>query len=169
MTTATASKTAAPAKNDKAPAAAPAISEAVKTLANIYEKGIAVAKDGTVTVEEGLIENNLPEDLSLAQIKRVQKHRGEVVAALSLALSHAALPVMGKNKELAKVETSVKIGNDKLDLALEREREFNDGKGGKLLKHGYLSVGYTATGATNAGEFKKVRAQIADEAAALFG
>lgn len=165
MTTATATKNAA-AKTDKP---AVQISEAVQTLAGIYQKGLTVAKDGTVSVEDGLIENNLPENLDLATIKKVQKHRGEVVAAMSLALSRAAMPVIAKNKDLDKVHTSVKIGGDKLDVAIERNREFGDGNGGKVQKAGYISIGYTATGATNAGEFKKVRAVIADEAAELFG
>jgi hypothetical protein len=165
MTTATATK--APAKNTDKPAVV--VGDAVKALAAVFQTGITVAKDGTVSLADGLIENNLPDDLTIGQIKKVQKHRGEVVAALSLALSHKALPLMDKNKELEKISTSIKIGGDKLDLAIEREREFNDGSGGKLKKYGYLSVGYTATGATNAGEFKKVRQVIADEAASLFG
>lgn len=167
MTTATANKNAA--KTDNKDKTAPVISEAVKTLSGIYEKGITVAKDGTPQIADGLIEDNLPEDMSIATIKRSQKVRGEVVAALSLALANKGLPVMAKNKELDKVAASFKFGNDKIDLAVEREREFNDGNGGKLKKFGYLSVGYTATGATNAGEFKKVRAVIADEAQTLFG
>lgn len=165
MSTATANKTAS--KTDAAGEVK--IGDAVKTLAGIFEKSITVAKDGAVTIEDGLIEANLPDDLSMAQIKRMQKHRGEVVAALSLALANKALPVMGKNKDLDKVHTSVKIGGDKLDLSLDRSREFNDGNGGKITKFGYLGVGYTATGATNAGEFKKVRTHIAEEARSLFG
>lgn len=165
MSTATATK---PDKKKAETTSEIKVSEAVNTLAGIFETGIKVEKDGNVTVEDGLIENNLPEDLSMAQIKRVQKHRGEVVAALTLAVSRKALPVLNKNKDLDKVHTSVKIGGDKLDVAIERQREFNDGNGGKVMKYGYASIGYTASGATNAGDFKKVRAIVADEAKALF-
>lgn len=166
MTTATATK--APAKNDNGTTEIK-VSEAVKNLAGVFEKSMKVDKDGTVTIDGDLIADNLPPELSMADIKRVQKHRGEVVAAAVLALGNKALPVMGKNKDLEKVSTSFKLGSDKIDLAIDREKQFNDGKGGKLTKHGYVSVGYTASGATNAGEFKKVRQIIADEAATLFG
>lgn len=167
MTTATATKPAA--KNNDAATKPTGPSEAIKTLASIYETGITVAKDGTPQIADDLIENNLPDDMPLATLKRSQKVRGEVVAALGLALSNKGLPVLAKNKELDKVAASFKFGGDKIDLAIEREREFNDGKGGKLKKQGYLSVGYTATGSTNAGEFKKVREYISSEAATLFG
>lgn len=165
MSTATATKNAKAA----APAATEVkISDAVNTLAGIYEKGIKI-EDGKAVFEDGLIDNNLPEDVSVAQIKRMQKVRGEIVAAATLALSRKSMPVLAKNKALERIEGQFKIGNDKVDLGFERQREFNDGKGGKILKHGYVSIGYTATGATNAGEFKKVRQVISDEAKSLFG
>ncbi len=162
MTTATATKT------DKVDAK-PAISETVQALANVFKKSMTVEKDGTVKIEGDLIADNLPTDLTMADIKRVQKHRGEVVAAATLALGDLALTHMKKNKDSNQVTAAIKLGSDKVELAVDRSREFNDGKGGKLTKFGYVSVGYTASGATNAGEFKKARAFVADQYAETFG
>lgn len=166
MSTATATKTG---KKSDAPVTEHKYSDAVKTLAEIYKPGISFAKDGTPTIADGLIESNLPEDVTMAQIKRGQKVRSEIVSALSLAMWEKGKGVLTENPELPRIEASFKFGNDKIDLGLERQREFNDGSGGKVVKYGHLSVGYTATGATNAGDFKKVRTAISDEAQKLFG
>lgn len=163
MTTATATKTA-----DKADAK-PVISEAVTALASVIKKSMTIEKDGTVKIEGDLVADNLPPDLTMADIRKVQKHRGEVVAATTIALGDLALAHMKKNKDANQVSVAFKVGNDKLELGVDRSREFNDGKGGKLTKFGYVSVGYTASGATNAGEFKKARAHVADQYAEVFG
>ncbi|WJJ55184.1 hypothetical protein [Xanthomonas phage RTH11] len=165
MTAATATK-----KNDSATAQPEIkISETVKSLSDVFAKSMKVEKDGTVVIEGDLVNDNLPTDLDAATIKRVQKHRGEVVAAATLALAQHGMKHLGKNKDADKVSVQFKIGQDKVDLAFERSREFNDGKGGKVTKHGYVSLGYTAAGATNTGDFKKAREQISREAAEIFG
>lgn len=145
------------------------ISEATSSLGSLYAKSLTVGKDGTVAIEGDLVHDNLPPEETLASIKRHQKLRGEVVAGLAAALGEKGLPVLAKNKDLDRVTLSTKFGNDKIELALERSREFGDGNGGKVQKHGYLNLGYTVSGATNAGDFKKVRTKIGDEAKALFG
>ncbi len=163
MSTATATKT-----TDKT-ADKPVISEATQALANVFKKSMSIDKDGTVKIEGDLVADNLPTDLTMAEIKRVQKHRGEVVAAATLAIGELSLAHMKKHKDINQVAVAFKLGHDKVELAVDRSREFNDGKGGKLLKHGYVSVGYTASGATNSGEFKKARAIVADQYASEFG
>lgn len=163
MTTATATKA------DKADTALPQNSEAVKALASVFAKSITVEKDGTIKIEGDLVADNLPEELDLATIKRVQKHRSEVLAAAALALGEKGLPYLKKNKDAESIPLEFKIGADKVGLNLERSREFNDGKGGKLVKHGYISMSYTASGAGNSGELKKARQRIGDEASTMFG
>lgn len=161
MTAATATKPAA----DKAIT----LNDATQSLADVIAKSIKVAKDGTTTIDGDIVEANLPPDLTMADIKKVSKYRGQVIAATVDALRQTALPVLGKNKELERVPVSFKFGDDSIDMTLERRREFNDGKGGKLVKHGYVNLGYTAKGTSNSGEFKKARQRLADEAAALLG
>lgn len=165
MTTATATKAAA----KPAETTTPQVSEATQALANVFAKSMTIEKDGTVKIEGDLIGDNLPAELDIATIKRVQKHRSEVLAAAALALGEKGLPYLKKNKDADGVELTFKIGADKVGLNLERSREFNDGKGGKILKQGYIAMSYTASGAGNSGELKKARQRVGDEAAALFG
>lgn len=167
MTTAT--KSAPKAAATAADATDHKISAAVTTLSSLYAPSISVAKDGVVTIDGDIIHDNLPAEQSLASIKAHQKLRGEIVAALTDAAGPKAFQAMAKNKDLDRVVLSTKLGNDKIELAFERNREFGDGKGGKVVKHGYVNLGYTVSGATNAGDFKKVRAKLGDEAAKLFG
>lgn len=145
------------------------ISEATNTLGSLYAKHLTVNKDGSVAIEGDVVHDNLPEDMTLASIKAHQKYRGQVVAALTAGLGEKALPILAKNPGLDKVTMSTKFGNDKIELSVERSREFGDGKGGKVVKPGYVNLGYTVSGATNAGEFKNVRARLGDEAKKLFG
>lgn len=145
------------------------ISEAASSLGSIYAKSVSIEKDGTVTIDGDIVHDNLPPDHSLQSIKAHQKLRAEVIAGLTVALGEKGLPILAKNKDLERVTLTTKFGNDKIDLSLERQREFGDGNGGKVIKHGHVNLGYTASGATNAGDFKKVRAKIGDEAKLLFG
>ncbi|QVD49088.1 hypothetical protein LUCX_18 [Xanthomonas phage vB_XciM_LucasX] len=164
MSTATATK--------KTPAAATTevkISDAVRTLADLVSTQITIDKDGVATVPADFYESTLPENLTIQQVKAVQKHRGEVVSAVALALGEKALPIMKKNTGLDKATVGFKVGNDKSEVAVHRSREFGDGKGGKVTKYGYTTIEYTASGATNAGDFKKVRQHTSDEFAKAFG
>ena len=163
MTAATATK------NADADAKPVALNDATQALADVIAKSITVAKDGTTSIDGDIVEANLPPDLTMADIKRVSKYRGQIVAATVDALRQTALPVMGKNKDIERVPVSFKFGDDSVDMTLERKREFNDGKGGKLVKHGYINLSYAAKGTSNAGEFKKARQRLSDEASALFG
>lgn len=162
-------------KKAAAEKATPMVSEAVNALGKVFAKSLKVvkregdARELDVEIEGDLVADNLPDDVSVASIKRHEKIRSEMVAAGVRALTEVGLPALKKNKDAEKVHMSFKFGNDKIDLALEREREFNDGQGGKIKKYGYVSLGYTATGATNAGEFKKARQMAASEAEKLFG
>lgn len=155
--------------------ATPTVSEATNTLGGVFAKSMRVekpegdSKELNIVIDGDLVADNLPDDVTLASIKRHQKLRGEMIAAGTLALAQVGLPALKKNKDAEKVHLSFKFGNDKIDLVQEREREFNDGQGGKIKKYGYVSLGYTATGATNAGEFKKARQIAAAEAEKLFG
>lgn len=136
------------------------------TMTTNVEKGAAEAQ---VTLSADPTDANMPEDLTMAQIKRTQDYRTHLVAAGSLANAEAGLKLMDKNKELNSVTTSFKFGNDTIETTVHRQKEFNDGKGGKLVKQGYISASVTAKGVSNSGELAKVRNQVNAEAKKLFG
>ena len=164
MSTATAKKPAtAPAAVDTV-----ALSEAGQALADLFA-GTMTVKGATITRDSDPVEANMPPELSTALIKKMQKFRGQVIAAETDALRQKALPEMAKDASIKSIHTSLKFGDDTIDIALERSREFNDGKGGRLAKNGYINLSYTAKGTSNAGDFKKARTRLSEEATALFG
>lgn len=168
MSAATAEKKTEAKNEIKAPSdAIQALAAAIgSTMTTTIEKG---ATEAQVTLSGDPTEANLPEDLTMAQIKRTQDYRTHLVAAGSLANAQAGLKLMEKNKDLNTVSTSFKFGNDTIETTIHRQKEFNDGKGGKLVKPGYISASVTAKGVNNTGELAKVRNQISNEAKSLFG
>lgn len=162
MTTATAKKAATAVPSF-------ALNDATQNLADVIAKSMTVSKEGSVELDGDIVEANLPPDLTIQDIKKVSKYRGQIVAATVDALRQKVLPVMGKNKDLERVPVSFKFGDDSVGMILERQREFNDGKGGKILKKGYVNLSYTAKGTANSGEFKKARQRLSEEAEKLFG
>lgn len=145
------------------------LSDATQSLADVIATSISKVSAEGVEGLDNIVEANLPPDLTMAEIKKVTKYRNQIIAATVDAARQKVLPVMAKDKDLTRVPISYKFGDDKVEMALEREREFNDGKGGKIKKYGYMNLSYTAKGTTNAGEFKKARQTLSDEAASLFG
>lgn len=145
------------------------LNEANQALANAIAASITVNSDGTVVNDSDIVEANLPPDMTLADIKKHQKYRGQIMAAATDALRQKGLSVLAKNKDLDRVTMGFKFGDDQVELAVKRSQTFNDGKGGQITKYGYTSLGYTAKGTGNSGEFKKARDRLSDEAAKLFG
>ena len=166
MTTATAPKktTDKPAAKDPT-----ALKDHTQALANAIASSLSVAKDGTISITGDIVEDNLPPDLTMADIKRVSKYRTDIIAAGVDALRQTGLPVMGKNAELERIELNFKFGDDPVGLSAKRSQTFNDGKGGQIIKKGHVVVAYTAKGTGNSGEFKRARELFAAEATALFG
>ncbi len=146
-----------------------ALSDATQSLGDIIAKSVTKVSAEGVEGLDNIVEENLPPDLTMAEIKKVTKYRNQIIAGTVEGARQSVLPEMAKNKDLTRVPISFKFGDDKIDMAVEREREFNDGKGGKIKKYGYVNLSYTAKGTTNAGEFKKARQRLSDEAATLFG
>jgi hypothetical protein len=169
MSTATATaskKTTSTSAESKAPAA---LKEGTQALANAIAASLSVANDGTITFDGDVVEANLPPDLTIADIKKTQKYRTDLIAASVDALRQKALPVMGEHKEIERIEAAFKFGDDQVEVGVRRSQTFNDGKGGQVMKQGHVVIGYTAKGTGNSGEFKKARDLLAAEAATLFG
>lgn len=165
MSTATAKK---PATATAAAAEIVGMSDAGQALADLFASTMTV-QGATITRDSDPVEANMPPELSTALIKKMQKFRGQVIAAETDALRQKALPEMAKDPSIKSISTSLKFGDDTIDIALERSREFNDGKGGRLVKNGYVNLSYTAKGTSNSGDFKKARTRLSDEATKLFG
>lgn len=90
-----------------------------------------------------------------------QEARDGFIAPATHAFGEGAVKHMAKNKDIQELEVSIPMGHDKLRLLVERDKETSDGKGGRMVHHGYTTVGYTTKGAGgDKGEVKKVREHV---------
>lgn len=144
------------------------ISEPVLSLSKLIQQS-GELKEGKFELNADFVKDNLPPDITEASIKRHQAFRAELIAAGAHALATVAGQDFKKHKDHTAASLRMKLGRDTIDVDYDREREFNDGKGGKIKKLGHVSVGFTAAGATPTGDLGKVRKHSNDEAARLFG
>lgn len=165
MSTATETKKTAKAAAEDNPHG---ISEPVLSLSKLIQQS-GELKDGKFELNADFVKDNLPPDITEASIKRHQSFRAELIAAGAHALATVAGADFKKHKDHSAASLRFKLGRDTIDVDYDREREFNDGKGGKIKKLGHVSVGFTAAGATPTGDLGKVRKHSNDEAARLFG
>lgn len=104
-------------------------------------------------------------DKTLADVKHIQALVGNFVDSATLAFGRRSINVFQSNKELDTTEAKIKVGNDKLRLSSVRKAEVGVGEH-RTTKYGSVKVNYLVSGGPTVGELKKVRALIAEEAAA---
>lgn len=142
--------------------------EAIVQLAKKIEKDLSVGEGGVIALEKDFFESTLPEDLTMALVKKVQDHSAEVYSAAALALGRKAAPYLKKNKGVQGVTLSYAEGRNTADLRYDGEKTFPAMGGGEpRVSYGVTSGKYTVNGAqTSRGSLKKVRAHLMQEAAA---
>ena len=163
------------------------IKQEVLDLAAKLKSGLPVAKDGTTSSEEGLFEKTveegirahltkelndvLPEGAPLAILQAGQKHKTTFIAAAGHAFGSNSLDVMKKNAELNQTSVSIPtIGKDSIDLSFQRSVTSPNPAGGEAVtKYGRLSVKVNEYGAGSRGQLLKVKQELSEKAAAVFG
>ncbi len=143
----------------------------VLELATKLKAGITISKGGEATITEGLYEQTLPESISMETLKEIQKHNSTFIAAAGHAFGESAIGVMKKNAEVSAVSVSIPtVGKDTLDLTFQRERQIpNAGGEGTSVKYGSLQAKYNMYGAGSRGQLLKVKQELSEKAAAVFG
>lgn len=135
--------------------------EAIIAMAEKIKKEFVIGEGGVVTVDKGFFETILPENMTLAEVKRVQDFQAEVVAATGLALGEVGNDHFRKHKTADALSIEFVAGRDKIGLTYQRSRPFPDGKGGQMTRNGVLSARHQVAGAANKGMFGKVRTHLA--------
>jgi len=134
-------------------------------LSKLIAGEIKINKDGIVEVPEDLFEKTLPENISLNQVRDVQRHCGNVLAASLHALSEPAIDAFKKDKKLESVSMSYKVGDDVQSHVIERSRMTGAPGGEKTARFGYsVSKHDVRASGSNRGELKKVRQLISNMA-----
>ena len=159
----------------------------VLELSAKLKAGLAVAKDGACTPDEGLYEKTLeegvkghlpaelketlPEGAIAAVLHGEQKHRTTFIAAAGHAFGGNSIDAMKKNAELSSTSVSIPtIGKDSIDLTFKREVPVpNAGGEGTKTSYGSLQVKVNTYSAGNRGQLAKVKQDLSERAQSAFG
>lgn len=99
-----------------------------------------------------------PEDYKT--VVAAQKITKDFLAATALTMSELSVAHMKKNKDVNTTELVLPYGDDKIEATFDRSKTYpGQGKDAEpVVKHGVLSMSYTASGAVNQrGAIKKIR------------
>ena len=136
-------------------------------LAAKLVEGFTLGDAGAVTSPDNLMEQFLQDsgtEVTLDTIKSVQQITANFVDTATLAFGRASIDFFGKDKTLDSTETKIKVGNDKLRIAMTRSAEVGVGEN-RSVKYGQTKVQYLVSGGSNVGSMKKIRQTLNDEAA----
>lgn len=146
------------------------VNEQVRTIADSLRKEFKLGEGGIIEAPKDLLERNLPEGITLAELQRAQKAGTTLISAVSLAVGEFGTAAMKKDKKLEQVSIEVGVGKDRIGAQFHRERQFPDGNGGQQTKFGVLQAKYTVSGArSTGGDYKRVRDHLSAQAAQFFG
>lgn len=152
------------------------ISAETIALAAALRKGATIdKKSGVVTLaDEQAFVSNLPETVTKEQAVALNKYTTQFVAAASLVTGELGNDAMKKNKELEQATLTVPtIARDKFSVSYDRSREVNvPGRNGepatKKTAYGGISASFSISSVKGSGDLGKVKAQLAEAAAAAF-
>lgn len=147
----------------------PEIKAEVLELAEKLRKDITVAKNGEGAVPEGFYEKLLPEGVSMDQLKSIQAHNTNLIAAAGLVFGEKSIEVLKSHKDLEQTSLTIPtVGKDNLGFNFTRTRQV-PGDGGTVTKYGSLSVKAETYGTGSRGQLLKVKQQLSEAATSAFG
>ncbi len=137
------------------------IKKEISDLSARLQGGLSIdTGTGTVTAEENLYENALPEDLPPETVRRVSEFNTNFVAAGTDAFAAISSKAMASHKKLNRTEGEIGMIGGKLSVSMERERTYVNRMGDTpvdVIKHGVINVSLETTAGKNGGQLKKVR------------
>lgn len=141
------------------------LNDSITTMAAEIKKEFKIGEGGVVEVPKDFYEKTLPAGMTMADVRKVQDHDANLIAATGLALGEVGIDHFKRHKKADQLSVDFVAGKNKVGLVFQRSKKVQDGKGGTLEKHGALSARYVVSGAGNRGNFKKVRDHLAGMAA----
>jgi hypothetical protein len=122
-----------------------AIKDIVRSVADNLKADATFAEDGSPVLAADAYERNLAEGLTLEGRKAYEKNDNVFICASALAFGELSTDKMVANKDLEQTAARVTMGTANLDLGFKRSVEVSDGKGGRQVNQGAVSVKYRAT------------------------
>lgn len=145
------------------------INENVTKLAEVIKGGLKIGAEGVAEVSPELFEKTLEgTELTVDQFKNTMAHRDNLIAATGLALGELGVEHFKNHKDATQVSVEIPVLKDSVAAVFQREKEVQTapGSGETKTNYGFLRTSYTAVGAANKGELKKVKTHLAEMAAA---
>ena len=148
----------------------PKLKDEILELSKSIEKGLKLdAKTGVITAEEGLYEKNLPEGLTMDNVKAVTEYNTNFVAASSHAVGKVSVDAMSSHKKLERTSVEIKMGvNDLFSATMDRSISYPNPQGDsgeKIVKYGVIKPDYDVRAGRNGGQLKVARRLISELAA----
>jgi len=154
------------------------INENVAVLAGKIMASLVYDAETSSIKEEkknSIFEANLPQDLTMEVVKKVEGYKTEFVSAATYAIGQLAQKEIMADKKLNRIEATLAVGGDQLAVDYERSKQYAcalPGKGTeggeKITKFGVTTVAYTTKAGHNGGQLKIVRKELNELAAAAF-
>lgn len=145
------------------------VKDEIIELSNKLVAGMALDKDtgiGTEIEAGKLYEDNLPDGLTMKEVKLKADYDTKFVAAAAHAAGVMSIEAMKANPNLNETSFDFRIGvRDELNVGTDRRREYTNRLGGAeetIVKHGDMRTKYVNKAASqSAGQLKIVRQSIA--------
>lgn len=149
------------------------VSENVLKLADAIKADLKIGATGVAEdLGKDFFERNLPENISMADVKRVDAFRSDLISAAALALGEVSVPFFSKNKDVGQVSLQFGSNKDKATVLVDRERRYPNRMGGKdapdIVYNCNPTVSYRMAAASATGDYKRVRDHLRSEAAKVF-
>lgn len=141
-----------------------------KDLAAKAEENHSFDDDGRLVLPETFVEDNLPEDLNVDLIKRVQDEEAAFATGISLALGNLSAGHMQTNPDLNRTTVNLGFGHNTIRASIDRKIMTRaPGSTEEKEKLGNLTVKLESGASTKRGDLKRVRDGVSENFTALFG
>lgn len=115
---------------------------------------------------------NLPEGLTIEQVKTVNQYDANFIAASAHAFGQLSVKAM-KDNDLAQTTASIKtVDKNRVNLTVDRERVYKDhlrDSGKETTRYGVVTVNYEVrAGKSTSGQLKQTRKEVSDLATQYF-
>ena len=121
---------------------------------------------GLAIFEPDTYSKNLPEDISVETIEKLQRHDSLFASASNLAFGEACIDFAKKHPKIERISGTIPtVGKDNFELDFRRQAEYpklNGAPGEKTVKHAVVTIGHNTYSTRPVGELKKVKTYLAD-------
>ncbi len=146
------------------------LSAEINELAKTLKERFVIDDEGLISPEKGLYEDLLPTGLTMANVKALQAHNTNLVAATAHAVADLGQNFLKKHGKIERVRLDkFHAGKDIIRADYQRSTTVSSPNGTKTEKFGWITAKYTAASAgSNSGAYGRIRAHFAEAGAKAF-